>query len=134
MKILAGRVALVTSLGKGRSIRLTWRMNTCWYGERLPTVEINNTFYRMPKSEVVANWGAQVPDGFRFTLKASRRITHLKRLNEVEEPLGYLVKNAGRAGGQTGLLAVSVATQARQKHGTVSHPVPWTQGCLMRRA
>ena len=58
----------------------------------------------MPKSEVVANWGAQVPDGFRFTLKASRRITHLKRLNEVEEPLGYLVKNAGVLGDKLGCL------------------------------
>ncbi len=75
-----------------------------YYGARLPTVEINNTFYRLPKSEVVANWGEQVPAGFRFTLKASRRITHLKRLNEVEEPLGYFVKNAAVLGDKLGSL------------------------------
>ena len=51
-----------------------------WYGERLPTVEINNTFYRMPKPEVLANWARCTPPAFRFAIKASRRITHLARL------------------------------------------------------
>jgi uncharacterized protein YecE (DUF72 family) len=51
-----------------------------WYGERLPTVEINNTFYRMPKPEVLANWARCTPPAFRFAIKASRRITHLSRL------------------------------------------------------
>src|SRR5690606_10553081 len=50
------------------------------YAERLPTVEINNTFYRLPKASVVETWASQVPDGFRFTVKASQRITHRKRL------------------------------------------------------
>ena len=97
MKILAGSSGFSYKPWKGPfyPADMANEYMLAFYGERLPTVEINNTFYRMPKSEVVANWGAQVPDGFRFTLKASRRITHLKRLNEVEEPLGYLVKNAG---------------------------------------
>jgi uncharacterized protein YecE (DUF72 family) len=51
-----------------------------WYAARLPTVEINNTFYRMPKAEVLRNWAAATPAGFRFAIKASRRITHLARL------------------------------------------------------
>ena len=45
-----------------------------FYAERLPTVEINNTFYRMPKKSVLENWAAQTPDNFRFSIKASRRI------------------------------------------------------------
>jgi uncharacterized protein YecE (DUF72 family) len=51
-----------------------------WYGQRLPTVEINNTFYRMPKVEVLSNWARCTPPDFRFAIKASRRITHLARL------------------------------------------------------
>ncbi len=65
-----------------------------FYAGRLPTVEINNTFYRMPKAELLASWAEQVPDGFRFVLKASQRITHFKRLKDVAEEVGYF--SAGR--------------------------------------
>jgi len=51
-----------------------------WYSERLPTVEINNTFYQMPKTAVLEAWANTVPDDFRFAIKASRRITHMSRL------------------------------------------------------
>lgn len=51
-----------------------------WYAARLPTVEINNTFYRMPKAEVLGGWARATPADFRFAIKASRRITHLARL------------------------------------------------------
>ena len=61
------------------------------YAKQLSSVEINATFYRMPKSSVLARWATEVPDGFRFTLKASRRITHIKRLKEPDELLGCLV-------------------------------------------
>ena len=47
-----------------------------WYAERLPTVEINNTFYRMPKVAVLEHWATATPERFRFAIKASRRITH----------------------------------------------------------
>ena len=51
-----------------------------FYSERLPTVEINNTFYRMPKLEVLENWARTTPGEFRFAIKASRRITHFAHL------------------------------------------------------
>ena len=51
-----------------------------WYAERLATVEINNTFYQMPKVAVLENWVASTPPGCRFAIKASRRITHDGRL------------------------------------------------------
>lgn len=51
-----------------------------WYSERLPTVEINNTFYQMPKAHVLENWAKITPENFKFAIKASRRITHLSRL------------------------------------------------------
>src|SRR5687768_4678000 len=51
-----------------------------FYSERLPTVEINNTFYQMPKAAVLENWARSTPEAFRFAIKASRRITHMSRL------------------------------------------------------
>jgi uncharacterized protein YecE (DUF72 family) len=51
-----------------------------FYSQRLPTVEINNTFYQMPKVAVLENWARNTPEAFHFAIKASRRITHLSRL------------------------------------------------------
>jgi uncharacterized protein YecE (DUF72 family) len=53
-----------------------------YYAQRLATVEINNTFYRMPSETMLARWATEVPAHFAFTLKAPRRITHEKRLVE----------------------------------------------------
>jgi len=63
-----------------------------YYAARLPTVEINNTFYRLPKPEVLESWFEQTPDDFQFAIKASRRITHIKRLNDVEDATTYLME------------------------------------------
>ncbi|MGH8709443.1 MAG: DUF72 domain-containing protein [Burkholderiales bacterium] len=75
-----------------------------YYAARLPTVEINNTFYRMPKREVLAGWAGAAPEGFRFAIKASRRITHISRLKaeSATEPLGYLYRNLDALGAKRG--------------------------------
>ncbi|MBI2071470.1 MAG: DUF72 domain-containing protein [Gemmatimonadetes bacterium] len=73
-----------------------------YYGEQFPTVEINNTFYRMPSEKVVLNWASQVPDTFQFVLKASQRITHQKRLQNVGEELGYFLKTSSVLGSRLG--------------------------------
>jgi uncharacterized protein YecE (DUF72 family) len=75
-----------------------------FYGERFPTVEINNTFYRMPKASVLAGWAQQVPPAFVFVLKGSQRITHMKRLKDAQEPLAYLLETALTLGPQLGPL------------------------------
>jgi uncharacterized protein YecE (DUF72 family) len=62
-----------------------------YYAERLQAVELNNTFYRMPQPSMVESWKAQVPGSFRFSVKASQRITHFKRLNEVSEETRLMV-------------------------------------------
>ena len=62
-----------------------------YYSRRLPAVEINNTFYRLPQATMIENWRAQVPDEFRFSIKATQRITHIKRLNNVAEETKYLL-------------------------------------------
>lgn len=65
-----------------------------FYASKLPAVEINNTFYRMPKPEVLASWAARVPADFRFVLKASRRITHQQQLRDSADSVAYLFKVA----------------------------------------
>lgn len=61
-----------------------------YYASHLPTVEINVSFYRMPTVEMIANWKAQTPEGFRFAIKAHRRITHVKRLHDVDGEVRWL--------------------------------------------
>jgi uncharacterized protein YecE (DUF72 family) len=69
-----------------------------FYAERFPSVEINNTFYRLPRESVLEQWASRVPDGFSFVLKASRWITHLKRLKDADEPLRFLLDNSAVLG------------------------------------
>jgi len=73
-----------------------------YYGERLNAVEINNTFYRMPKEKVLLDWAAEVPDGFRFVLKASQKITHFKRLKDVGSEVEYFLRVATVLGPKLG--------------------------------
>jgi len=65
-----------------------------FYSGHLPTVEINNTFYRMPKASVLEDWAACTPHDFRFAIKASRRITHMSRIKAESsaEPVQWLYK------------------------------------------
>ncbi len=75
-----------------------------YYVERLPTVEINNTFYRMPQPAVLENWAATAPEGFRFAIKASRRITHMARIkpDSAGESLAYLYRTLDTLGEKRG--------------------------------
>ncbi len=66
-----------------------------FYGERFRSVEINNTFYRMPTASVLEAWSKEVPVDFKFVLKASQRITHHQRLKDTEDSMAYLLKVAG---------------------------------------
>ncbi len=74
------------------------------YARQLPAVEINNTFYRLPTPALLKSWAKQVPENFRFVLKASRRITHIKRLKECEEETEYLFKTARTLGERLGAI------------------------------
>jgi uncharacterized protein YecE (DUF72 family) len=75
-----------------------------YYAERFPTVEINNTFYRMPATAMLAQWLQQVPDDFDFTLKAPRRITHDQRLRESEANVAEFLRRAETLGPKLGVL------------------------------
>jgi uncharacterized protein YecE (DUF72 family) len=75
-----------------------------YYAEHFSTVEINNTFYRMPAESMLAQWVQQVPDRFRFTLKAPRRITHEQRLRESEANVAEFLRRAEVLGEKLGAL------------------------------
>ena len=66
-----------------------------FYGERFRSVEINNTFYRIPKASVLEAWAAEVPACFKFVLKASQQITHKQRLKDAVDSVSYLLEVAG---------------------------------------
>jgi len=65
-----------------------------FYAEQFDTVEINNTFYHLPQAGTFENWRDHVPPGFLFTLKASRYITHFKRLLDPEDSVDLFMERA----------------------------------------
>jgi uncharacterized protein YecE (DUF72 family) len=76
-----------------------------FYAQHMPTVEINNTFYRNPKREVLTKWAEATPAAFRFAIKATRRITHDGRLKVdagIAEPLNYLYGSLDALGDKLG--------------------------------
>ncbi len=75
-----------------------------YYAGRFPTVEINNTFYRMPKETVLLDWASKVPPSFRFAIKASQRITHHGRLKagDVADSLAYFTRVTNELGERRG--------------------------------
>ena len=75
-----------------------------YYAERFPTVEINYTFYRMPTEKLLAGWAEGTPEGFSFTLKAPRRITHDAKLQRCEDLAQSFCKTAATLGPKLGVL------------------------------
>lgn len=73
-----------------------------YYAERLPTVEINNTFYKMPDEGVLARWREEVPAGFAFALKVRSRITHEKRLRDAGADVVEFMRRAAALGDKLG--------------------------------
>ena len=75
-----------------------------YYAERFRTVEINNTFYRMPAEKVLAHWCEEVPETFSFTLKAPRRITHDQRLRDAESSVAEFLRRLDALGPKLGAI------------------------------
>ena len=85
-----------------------------YYAERLDTVEINYTFYRLPTERLLAGWSAATPPGFRFTLKAPRRITHEARLADCESLTGAFCDAAVTLGDKLGALLFQLPPSFRK--------------------
>jgi len=72
------------------------------YAKSFRTVEINNSFYHMPEKKTLRRWARTVPDNFMFSLKASRYITHMKRLKDPRKPVSKFLKTAEALGDKLG--------------------------------
>jgi uncharacterized protein YecE (DUF72 family) len=90
-----------------------------YYATRLPSVEINNTFYRMPKKSVLAAWRDRVPEDFRFAIKAPRRISHIKRLADCDEEMRFLLEATAELGDKLGALLVQLPPYFRADLGVL---------------
>lgn len=81
------------------------------YAEAFRTVEVNNTFYRLPEAEVFERWARRTPPGFVFALKMSRFLTHLHRLKDPEEPVERFLDRARALGGKLGPVLLQLPPQ-----------------------
>jgi uncharacterized protein YecE (DUF72 family) len=79
-----------------------------YYAQQFRTVEINNTFHKAPKTEVLQSWADQTPDHFRFVLKASKWITHIKRLKSAENSVEIQLRVCGDLGLKLGALLLQL--------------------------
>lgn len=91
-----------------------------FYSAKLPAVEINNTFYRMPTAEMLENWAAQVAPDFRFVLKAPRKITHIQPLKEKGEALAYLFQTMTALGAKLGAVLFQLPPYLRKDTALLS--------------
>jgi len=82
-----------------------------FYVERFGTVEVNNTFYRLPPPETFAGWARRVPDDFVMVVKMSRYLTHVKRLRDPAEPVERFFANASPLGNKLGPVLVQLPPQ-----------------------
>lgn len=85
-----------------------------FYAERLPAVELNNTFYRLPNAKMAAKWRAQVPDTFRFAVKASQRLTWTQKLQDCGELLQVLFAAIAPLGDTLGCVFYQVPKWVRK--------------------
>ena len=85
-----------------------------YYAERLSTVEINYTFYRIPNQKILAGWSRETPEGFRLTLKAPKRITHIAKLKDCAELLQYFLKTAATLGPKLGAILFQLPPYLRK--------------------
>ena len=84
-----------------------------YYGRIFRSCEINNTFYRYPSDETLTQWATAVPAEFRFAVKSHRRITHLKRLADVDGDLAFLFERMRVLGSRLGVLLFQLPPSLR---------------------
>lgn len=86
-----------------------------FYASRFATLEVNNTFYRLPKEKVLLEWSSQVPDDFCFSIKASQKITHYTRLKaESESMVQFLLHNTALLGHKLGPILFQLPPNLRK--------------------
>ena len=88
-----------------------------FFARHFQTVELNNPFYRLPEADTFADWAARTPDDFVFAVKASRYLTHIKRLADPNEPVERLMDRASRMGGKLGPILLQLPPTLRRDVG-----------------
>jgi uncharacterized protein YecE (DUF72 family) len=87
------------------------------YASRFATVESNNAFYRLPEPQTFAAWSARTPPDFVMAVKASRFLTHVKRLRDPQEPVQRFMEHAGHLGGKLGPVLLQLPPSLRADAG-----------------
>lgn len=98
-----------------------------YYAGRFATVEINNTFYRMPNAKLLEGWSAATPERFKLTLKAPQRITHQARLKDCAEDVRYFLEVAATLGPKLGAVLFQLPPYLRKDLGLLDaflEPLP----------
>jgi uncharacterized protein YecE (DUF72 family) len=85
-----------------------------FYAQAFATVEINYTFYRIPNTKILSGWDRETPEGFRLTLKAPKRITHIAKLRDCAELLQYFLKTAATLGPKLGAILFQLPPYLRK--------------------
>jgi uncharacterized protein YecE (DUF72 family) len=101
-----------------------------YYAQQLGTVEVNTTFYRTQPEDVIAGWAASVPPAFRFAVKAHRRITHNRRMPNLEEAVRVLAEEAAAFGDRLGPVLFQLPPTAPFDEGRIERifallPLHW---------
>ncbi len=84
-----------------------------YYGSRFGTVEVNNTFYRLPEAARFEDWALRTPEDFVFAVKASRYLSHVRRLRDPAEAVDRLVTRAGHLGHKLGPVLLQLPANFR---------------------
>jgi uncharacterized protein YecE (DUF72 family) len=90
------------------------------YAAAFATVEVNNTFYRLPERSTFEEWAARTPDDFLFAMKASRYLTHIRRLGEPAEPVARMLDHAGGLGRKLGPVLLQLPPNLRADLGRLA--------------
>ena len=121
----SGRAAGSTTIGATRSTaelpKSSWLSE---YANSFDTVECDNAFYRLPTRDTFAKWAAALPAGFTMAVKASRFLTHVKRLNEPAEPVRRLLESCEGLGDRLGPILLQLPPNLRCRGSTASTR-PW---------
>ena len=121
MKLLAGASGYSFKEWKGTFYPADMKPDgmLAYYSARLPTVEINNTFYRMPNRALLERWAAETPASFRFALKSPRQITHMRKLVDVGDAVEKLAEMAGALGDRLGPILFQLPPFVRKDLGVL---------------
>ena len=121
MQVMAGTSGFSYPAWRGSFYpeKLSTTKMLAYYAGKLDAVEINNTFYRMPRPALLERWAAETPPTFRFALKSPRSITHMRRLVGADDAVARLAKEARALGDRLGPILFQLPANLRKDLGVL---------------